>query len=216
MRRSDNLEMSLHFFNFTSEQKRTLMKSLLIIGLSLLSFTGIAQSEPNNGLKESKPTYYALKDATIYISPTEKITHGTILVKDDKIESIGKSGLLLIPKETVIINCKGKIILPAFIDLYSSVGVPKAVAPKKKEREGAYYWNQAIHPELDASEIYMYDEKASQTLIEKGFGFALTHQMDGVARGEGAFVSLGTGSESYLSSLTSGSYFSFEKGKKEC
>jgi len=213
MRRSDNLQMSLHFFNFTSEQKRTLMKSLLIIGLLLLSHVGLAQSEPNNGLEESKPTYYALKDATIYLSPTEKITHGTILVKGDKIESIGKSGLLLIPKETVIINCKGKVILPAFIDLYSSVGVPKAVASKTLKKEGAFYWNQAIHPELDASEMYMYDEKASQPLIEKGFGFAFTHQMDGIARGEAAFVSLGTGSKSYLTSLTSSaSYFSLKKG----
>lgn len=204
--------MSLHFFNFTSEQKRTLMKSLLIIGLLCLSQLAIAQSEPNNGLEESKPTYYALKDATIYLSPTEKINIGTILVKDNKIENVGRSGMLVIPKEAVVINCKGKIIVPAFIDLNSSVGTPKAVAAKTIERAGPYYWNQAIHPELNTSEIYMYDEKASKILIEKGFGFALTHQADGIARGEGALISLGSGTESYLSSFTSSSYFSFQKG----
>lgn len=188
------------------------MKWLFIIGLLVFAQLGFAQSEPENGLKKSEPTYYALTNATIYLSPTDKISNATILVKDDKIVNVGMSGLVSIPKEAIVIECKGKIILPAFIELNSSVGVPKAIASKSTEREGAFYWNQSIHPELDASEIYLYDEKESQIMIEKGFGFALTHQMDGIAQGDGAFVSLNSGTESYLSPLTSASYFSFNKG----
>ena len=170
MRRSDNLLLCLHFFNFTLDQKRTCMKSLLIIGILLLTQLGFSQSGPDNGLKESQPTYYALKNATIYVSPTEKLSNGTILVKDDKIVSVGMSGLILIPKEAVVIDCKGKVILPAFIELNSSVGMQKVVPAKTREREGPYYWNQAIHPELNASENYNYDEKGTQAMIEKGFG----------------------------------------------
>ena len=188
------------------------MKSLLFIGFLAIWSLGFSQSEPSNGLKESKPTYYALKNATIYTSPTKKISNGVLLIKDNKVVSVGMPGLVLIPKEAVIINCKGKVILPAFIDLHSSVGVEKAKKPESDKRKGAYYWNQAIHPERDASEYYSHDEKASLEMIKKGFGFALTHQEDGIARGKGALVSLGEGAESYLSALTNTSYFSFEKG----
>ncbi|NRA13673.1 MAG: amidohydrolase family protein [Crocinitomicaceae bacterium] len=188
------------------------MKLLLTIGILLITLSGLAQSEPSNGLKESTPAYYALKNATIYVSPNQKISNGTLLIKNDNIESIGMSGLVIIPKEAVVIDCKGKVILPAFIELNSNVGIAKAVAPKTKKRDGAFYWNHAIHPEYVASETYVFNDKASTTLIEKGFGFALTHQKDGIARGEGAFVSLGAGIESYLSSLTTSSFFSFQKG----
>ena len=205
------LTVVLTLINFTSEQTRARMKLILTVSILLITLSVIAQSEPSNGLKESNPTYYALKNATIYVSPTEKISNGTVLIKNDKIQSIGMSGLIAIPKEAVEIDCKGKVILPAFIELNSNVGISKAVAPKTTTRDGAFYWNQAIHPEYEASETYLYDEKASAALIEKGFGFALTHQNDGIARGEGAFVSLVSGSESYLLATTS-SFFSFQKG----
>ena len=48
------------------------MKSLLIIGFLIIALLGFSQTGPENGLKESTPTYYALKDATIYLSPSEK------------------------------------------------------------------------------------------------------------------------------------------------
>ena len=48
--------------------------------------TVIGQMNPLNGVKESKPVHYALKNATIYISPDNVIKNGTLLIKGDKIE----------------------------------------------------------------------------------------------------------------------------------
>ncbi|MDC3252934.1 amidohydrolase family protein [Crocinitomicaceae bacterium] len=190
------------------------MKSLLFIGFLFLWNLGMAQSEPNNGMKDSKPTFYALKNATIYVSPTIKLSNAVLLIKRSKIETIGKSGLVKIPKEAVVIDCKNKTILPAFIDLNSSIGISKEIAQSNKS-DGVYYWNRAIRPEVDASKLYKYDETAANKMIHKGFGFVLTHQEDGVSRGKGALVSLSAEPESNLSSTIDASYFSFEKGSSK-
>ena len=96
------------------------MRSLLFIGFLCLWNFVIAQSAPSNGMKDSKPTYYALKDATVYVSPTVKLSNAVLIIKGNKIERVGKTGLTKIPSGAVIIDCKDKIILPAFIDLHSS------------------------------------------------------------------------------------------------
>ena len=79
-------------------------------------------------------------------------------------------------------------------------------------KKGAYYWNEAIHPEINASAIYTTDVKANKELVLRGFGFALTRQIDGIAQGSGAFVSLGEEKSAHLTGLTKSSFFSFQKG----
>lgn len=191
------------------------MKQAIALFFLFSTLLGYSQITPNNGTADSKPEYYALKNAHIYISPDKKIK-GTILIKDDKIVKVGP--FVSIPNGAVEIDCSGKTILPAFIELNSGIGVPKAVAspgPKPQletGKKGAFYWNESIHPEVNATMLYVSDKKANLALIEKGFGFAMTHQQDGIARGQGAFVSLGEKSEPLLNGNSSSSYFSFKKG----
>jgi len=172
--------------------------------------------KPQNGVIESEAAYYALKNATIYVSPSQKLSNATILIKDNKIVKVGI--LLTTPKDAVIIDCKNKTILPSFIELYSNVGQPTLKAESRSNRpqyetskQGAFYWNEAIHPEINASDTYVNDEKINKSLIEKGFGFAISHQTDGIARGQGALVALGN-EQIILNTLKTSSYFSFEKG----
>ena len=190
------------------------MRSLLFIGFLCLWNFVIAQSAPSNGMKDSKPTYYALKDATVYVSPTVKLSNAVLIIKGNKIERVGKTGLTKIPSGAVIIDCKDKIILPAFIDLHSSIGISKKEG-KTSKSDGVYYWNQAIHPEVDASKLYSFSENAAKEMIKKGFGFALTHKEDGISRGKGALISLNPEAQSNISSLINTSYFSFEKGSSK-
>jgi len=173
---------------------------------------------PQNGTVPSRPAYYALKNATIYVSPTKKILKGTLLIKDDQILKIGP--FVSVPNEAVTIDCSNKIILPAFIELNSKVGLPKVSHSVKRtkgpqiesNKRGAYYWNESVHPEIDAASLFEIDNEGNKSLIEKGFGFALTHQQDGIARGKAVFVSLGGTKKPFVSSLTSASIFSFNKG----
>lgn len=192
------------------------MKFFTLLVFLCVSASFFAQLKPQNGVAESKAAFYALKNATVYVSPTEKLKNATILIKGDKIVKVGT--LLTTPKEAVIIDCKGKVIMPSFIELYSNTGLPElkkeawSMRPQyDTKKQGSYYWNQAVHPEINASLLYTNNEKANKALIERGFGFALTHQQDGIVRGEAALVAIG-GEQQILYTEKSSSYFSFEKG----
>ncbi len=198
-------------------QQLNLLKAALLVFISTISLSLFAQI-PQNGVSKSQAPYYALTNARIIVSPTETLENGTILIKGTTIEKVGKR--ISIPKNAVEIDCKGLTILPSFIELSSDIGVKKAVSGKRSGRpqlesskSGSYYWNESIHPEIDASEDYSNDEKANKLYLDAGFGFAFTHQKDGVSQGQGSLVSLAT-SNVFKPTLNmgSGSFFSFTKG----
>ncbi len=190
---------------------------LFLFLFSILSFSSIySQSQPENGAKDSKPSFYALEHATIFISPEKKMTNATLIIKNDKIVEVGKN--IKIPQGAVVINCKGKTILPAFIELNSSIGLPDLTKKPWSSRpqyestkEGAYYWNEAIHPEIKADALYKNNAKKNTELIKMGFGFALTHQNDGITQGEASFIALNNEKSIILPSTIS-SFYSFRKG----
>ena len=76
-----------------------------------------------------------------------------------KIETVGNN--ITIPKDAVLIDCNGKYIYPAFIDIYSDYGIPAAERQQAagggggffrtqqltSNTKGAYGWNQAIKSE---------------------------------------------------------------------
>lgn len=55
----------------------------------------------------------------ITMNGDEVIENGDILVVNNRIKAIGKSGSLDVPKKAEIINAKGKTIIPGFIDTHS-------------------------------------------------------------------------------------------------
>lgn len=198
-------------------QQLNLLKAAIILFFWIFAVNVTAQT-PQNGVATSRAPYYALEHARIYVSPTEIIEDGTILIKGATIEKVGKR--VNVPKNAVVIDCEGLTILPAFIDLSSDLGVTKAVPGNgggypqlETSKPGSYYWNESIHPEIDASQYYNADEKSNQLYLDAGFGFAFTHQRDGIAQGQGALISLAK-SEFYKPHLNmgSGSFYSFTKG----
>ena len=83
----------------------------------------------------------------------------------------------------------------------------------ESNKEGAYYWNEAVHPELAAAAAYQYQSAKAEQLQQAGFGFALTHYTDGIVRGSGALVSLGSSQvHKQIIKAKAAQYFSFEKG----
>ncbi len=184
----------------------------------ILAFSSFSQEiNPLNGVKQSKPNFIALKNATILVSPTKTIDKGTILIQDDKIINIGI--IVLIPDDALVIDLQGKTIVPAFIETNSSLGLPKisgrhSFFPQiETSKEGAYYWNESIHPEVAASAIYTFDEKGIEEYIKMGFGIVSTHQNDGICQGISAVFSLGTTNYSkQLISANGNPFFSFSKG----
>jgi len=173
---------------------------------------------PENGVADSRSTAFALKNVTIIISPVKTIEKGTLLIKDGKIVDVGS--FVSIPAGYTTIDCTGKVIVPAFIELFSSSGVPAAqgkggspVPQLETSKKGPYYWNEAIHPEIDPAELYRPDAASLDELHKMGFGAAVVHQDDGIAQGTGALVSLGKNSgKSQVLKPQTAAFYSFRSG----
>ena len=143
----------------------------------------------------SEAPIIALRNARIVVSSDKVIERGTLLIQGDRILDAGL--LVIVPQGTVEIDCDGRTILPAFIESWSSVGT-NAPTPSndhsgrpqlESNNKGAYYWNEAVHPEVRAADQFSIQSKANEALIQMGFGLALTHVQDGIFRGTGALES---------------------------
>jgi imidazolonepropionase-like amidohydrolase len=177
---------------------------------------------PVNDIANTKTVYYAFTNATVFKDSKTFLQNATLLIKDDKIVDIGTS--LVLPENTIIMDCKGKFIYPSFIDLYSSYGIKPSVTASHRGRRddapqfvsnkpGAYGWNEAIVSDYNAGKNVSLNEEQAKKLRDLGFGVVLTHNMDGIARGTGALVSLQT-ENAQLSLLMekASTHYSFNKG----
>ena len=124
------------------------MKKLILSLVFLLAGVSLVAQDyfpTNSGVKSKNNNFTAFTNAKIYVTPSQVITNGTLLIQNGKVVGVGKS--VSIPQNAITINLEGKSIYPSFIDLYSSFGIAK---PKRAgfgrssryeaTREG-YYWN---------------------------------------------------------------------------
>jgi imidazolonepropionase-like amidohydrolase len=197
--------------------KKFILGLYLIISLINLS---AQETFPINDVLEQKDLFYAFKNANIHIDAYQTIKNGVFIIKDDKIISVGKSSEVIIPKNSIVYDLKGKHIYPSFIDINSDYGMPPIIKITSESRpyfnskkEGAYNWNQAIKPEVNAVDIFVADKKRAKDLYCMGFGSVLTHQKDGIMRGTSMLTSLNIEKENKsIIREKCASQFSFDKG----
>ncbi|TAI49324.1 amidohydrolase family protein [Flagellimonas allohymeniacidonis] len=172
----------------------------------------------NDGVKAKNNNYTAFTNAKIFITPSNVIENGTLLIQNGKVVQVGAT--VSIPKNSVVEDLQGKSIYPSFIDVFSGFGVKMPEKAKSTgrsaqydaEREG-FYWNDHIMPENMAIAKFDYDEKKAKELRKLGFGVVNSHIQDGIARGSGVLVALndeGDASQRILDDK-SAQYFSFKK-----
>jgi len=191
--------------------------TLLFLNVTLV-FSAFSQYSPYNGVKESTSEFIAIKNASVYVNPTTKIENATVLISNGKIIEVGQK--VTIPIGVLEYDFKGKTIVPAFVELYSNIGLPASNERNYSQRpqietskKGAYYWNEAIRPEVEASVLFDVDAKTAENFSKMGFGFAITHVQDGIVRGTGALVGLGNeNTRKQLISSNSAQFYSFAKG----
>lgn len=197
-----------------------LMKlKLLFIYLLFISIVQAQETFPVNGTADERTACYAFTNATIIKDATTTLQNATMVIRKGIIIGIN----IPIPKEAVVIDCKGKFIYPSFIDLFTKYGIanttntatrtfgqPQQFASNTK---GAYNWNQAIKPETNAFEIFQHNENEAKELRAAGFATVIIHQQDGIARGTGALVTLGNEKENLsLVKEKVAAFYSFSKG----
>ncbi|WP_438977591.1 amidohydrolase family protein [Polaribacter sp.] len=198
------------------------MRKLFFL-LLCLSFSIVKAQDyfpTDKGVKTSEKKMFALTNATIYVTPTEVIKKGTLLIKDGKVVEVGKS--VKIPKGTITTDLDGKSIYPSFIDIYTELGLPKPkraprgrVTQYEPSREG-YYWNDHIRPDTNPIENFKFDNRKAKDMINAGFGVVNTHLHDGIIRGNGLIVALSPNSSNAYRILDqkSAQFLSFNKSRK--
>ncbi|WP_376777136.1 amidohydrolase family protein [Flavobacterium covae] len=180
------------------------IKAFLLLNLVFLQTINSQEYFPNN--ENVKNRFHNLKafiNAKIYITPSEIIENGILLVKEGKIIEVGQN--VIIPKETISIDLKGKTIYPSFIDLYTNFGIETTTKSNTNRNDNpfydtkrkGYYWNEHIKTENNAFEVYKYDNQRAEEFLKAGFGLLCTHIPDGIARGTGALVFLNNEQETH-------------------
>ena len=200
--------------------KITLFKWLAMILFFICSPLLAQTTFPLNDVSSPRQGFYAFINANIVKDAKTTFRNGTLIIKKGKIEQVGIN--LPLPKEAVVIDCKGKFIYPSFIDLYTDYGVPSNQPASRSFREpsqmlsntkGAYGWNQALKSEFSMGKSFTVNDSKAKELRNIGFGTVLTHQMDGISRGTGALVTLAKEKENLVILREKATaHYSFNKG----
>ncbi|MET3127003.1 imidazolonepropionase-like amidohydrolase [Arcicella rosea] len=201
------------------------MKKLFITLINILLLGSIVHAQtqfsPRNGVQDERPNLYAFTNATIVVDANTTLEGATLLIRGSVIEAVGKG--ISIPTGTTITDLKGKRIYPSLVEAYSNYGLPenkseggrgfRADPQFESKKKGAYNWNQAILPEVDAASLFTINPTAADEFRKAGFGAAISHVQDGIVRGTSTLLALGDGrdQDALLKSKVS-AHYSFSKG----
>ncbi len=194
------------------------MRSILFCFLFLAnSLSSIPQETfPLNGAENSVSPIYTFINATLHTDPSNVMENATFSIHKDRIQNIESA----VNPGSVVIDLKGKHVYPSFIDLYSAYGMPTAQSKERSNgpqyeslKHGAFGWNEALNPERNAGVLFKHDTKKAKVYRAQGFGTVLTHYNDGIHRGLGALVALGSNENRNLVSKEASAHLSFRKGK---
>ena len=200
------------------------MKKLIFSWFCCAVMSGVyaQQTFPVNGVADERSGTYIFTHATIVKDAQTTLQNASLLIQKGKIIAVGND--IAVPKDAIVVDCKGKYIIPSFIDLYSDYGIPaprrsgggfsySAPAQLTSNTKGAYGWNEAIKADADAAALFEADNDKAKNFRDIGFGTVLTHRKDGIARGTGTLVTLADKKENLVIVKEKASaHYSFSKG----
>jgi len=151
------------------------MKKLFLFLVLLGSLSSLKAQEyfpTNSEIKATSHNYTAFTHAKIFVTPTTVLNNATLLIKDGKV--VNAAANISIPKNSIVVDLKGKSIYPSFIDLYSDFGIKKVKSgsfnfrarPQYDSNRNGYYWNDHVLPEKNALDDFKYNSKDAKQLID--------------------------------------------------
>ncbi|MDP2187548.1 MAG: amidohydrolase family protein [Sphingobacteriaceae bacterium] len=198
------------------------MKKILFLLFVWSGFALTAFAQPHfpfNGVQDERPTAWLLTNANIVTQPGQLLESGMMLIRDGKVVEIAKT--IAQPADAQLLDLQGKYIYPAFVEPYGDYGISKSKNERNRgggpqftpARGGAYTANDAIRADQQAASLFQVDAKAAEKLRKSGYGAVATHLQDGIARGTGALVATGDGSDNQQLLVPQlSAHFSFNKG----
>jgi len=117
------------FCNF-SNQKKVIFISILAINIKIVQInilsmnvkTGLLLAFVLFSTQGIMAQTQVFKGAKIYPISGEPIENGVLVIKNGKIESVGKENDVKIPKGAEVTDVTGKVIMPGLVDSHSHIG----------------------------------------------------------------------------------------------
>lgn len=135
--------------------------------------------EPIVGIRDTAPQVYALENATIIVRSGESIEAATLVVREEKIEAVGKN--IDIPAGAQRLDLTGKHIYPGFVDLAGEADVP---LPKSQTG----YWNDHVTPQRSVADVLDKQIANAGSYREQGITVRLIAPRGGIIKGTSSLV----------------------------
>jgi imidazolonepropionase-like amidohydrolase len=197
-------------------------RRLAVWALAALLPPALAQEStvPSEGLGQAPNTHVALTNARIVLAPGRVLENATLVMREGRIVSV-EAGTR-VPAGALARDMGGKTLFPGFIELSSTVGLPKDMraggiagggggggrgmaqgAPahqQQLDQPGARHWNKRVRPELSVAQRLEINAEETKALRGLGFTAALAAPEAGLFAGQSALLSLrdGTGKDLLL------------------
>src|SRR5258705_6204300 len=113
--------------------------ALGIVTVGCAVIFGAARAAAQGG----EPQYFAIRGATVVPVSGPRLENATVVISRGVIKTVSKDAT--IPDEAWVIEGKGLIVYPGFIDSFTDVGIPAAPAAAASGAEGG------AHPQTPAS-----------------------------------------------------------------
>ena len=152
--------------------------------ISLLFFlqTLLAQIEPVKDIHINKPRVWALTHGMIHTEPGDFIKDGTIVIRDGKIEKVGR--YIKVPLDAYEVNLEGAHVYAGFIDSWLTV------KQDEKTTSPNYHWNSKIRANYRAMDDLKIKEKDLKALHSLGMTAAHVVPEKGIIKGQSDLVVL--------------------------
>jgi imidazolonepropionase-like amidohydrolase len=173
---------------------------LLVLPVAALAITHTVAGAQSQS-RDNQTGVWALTNARIETVTRGTIDRGTIVIRNGVIEAVGAS--VTPPADAQVVDVSGKTIVPAFIDLTSSLGLPQPQAGGGGRGQGGPFPGQApgqdlttttevrvvgLEPDRVIAEELNLNPTDARNARDQGIGAALISPTRGLFRGMSALL----------------------------
>ena len=178
--------------------------ALAAVAVATAAMTTATRSAPADGRPGYRPAAYAIRGAKVVAWPGQggTIEGGTVVVRDGVIEAVGPADKVAVPFDAEVLDGKGLVVYPGFLDAYTTLGTPSGAArsqtgPGRPASVSDYPLprtptddRHGLTPEFQVAAAFDLAESTAQERRALGFADLLAAPGGAIAAGQGALVSL--------------------------
>ena len=149
-----------------------------------------------------QPPAYAIQGAKIVLGTGTTIEKGTVVVRHGLIEAVGEAEKVAVPYDAELIDGKGLVVYPGFIDLFTTLGQPAGVnrsgtgPPRPVSASDDVLARtpldnrNGLTPEFEVASVLALAEPVADERRRLGFTDLLAAPAGAIATGQSALVGL--------------------------